>query len=111
MWDPRTGAQIAVLTGHTHPVGGLAVSPDGSWLATTGGDRTIRIFEPLSGRCAAAVCVDRPAHRCVWTSDRRLAAFDGPGGLYLFALVSGNHGATVTPPMSGAPCPGNITGG
>ena len=39
IWDPHTGQTRHTLTGHTGGVEALAVAPDGSWLASAGGDR------------------------------------------------------------------------
>ncbi|WP_125937544.1 SAV_2336 N-terminal domain-related protein [Streptomyces sp. WAC 06738] len=37
------------LTGSTGPVTAVAVSPDGTWLATTGNDETVRILDAATG--------------------------------------------------------------
>ncbi|WP_052398034.1 WD40 repeat domain-containing protein [Streptomyces sp. NRRL F-5123] len=37
------------LTGNTGPVTAVAVSPDGSWLATAGNDETVRIWDTATG--------------------------------------------------------------
>jgi WD40 repeat protein len=49
IWDPSTGQELAVLTGHTDGVVALVVAPDGSWLASAGADTTVRIWNPRSG--------------------------------------------------------------
>jgi WD40 repeat protein len=51
MWDlPEPGektvtAPSRLLVGHTKPITGLAVSPDGRWLISTSYDRTIRLWD------------------------------------------------------------------
>jgi hypothetical protein len=44
-WNPRTGRRIGVLRGHHDILYALAVSPDGTTLATAGYDRIIRIWD------------------------------------------------------------------
>ena len=40
----------AALTGHTRGAVAVAVAPDGSWLVSGGGDRTVRIWDAATGR-------------------------------------------------------------
>ncbi|MGX1127861.1 WD40 repeat protein [Streptomyces glaucescens] len=49
---PHAAFQQA-LTGHTYEVSSVAVSPDGAWLATTGRDRTVRLWDRGTGVCTA----------------------------------------------------------
>ena len=44
IWEAKTGAEIAVLRGHTDWVRRLAIAPDGARLATASFDRTARIW-------------------------------------------------------------------
>jgi WD40 repeat protein len=50
IWDPASGRERAILTGHTRPVDELAVAPDGAWLATASDDGSVRIWDPATGR-------------------------------------------------------------
>jgi WD40 repeat protein len=43
--DPRSGATLAHLVGHTAPVSQLALSPDGKTLASFAPDRTLRLWD------------------------------------------------------------------
>ncbi len=44
LWDAESGLPLLSLGGHTDPVGGIACSPDGDYLATAGFDGTTRVY-------------------------------------------------------------------
>jgi cytochrome c len=48
IWTPGNTEPDAVLEGHTAPIAGLAVSPDGTLLASGSWDQTVRLW-PLAG--------------------------------------------------------------
>ncbi|MGW7367930.1 NB-ARC domain-containing protein, partial [Streptomyces sp. NPDC054841] len=65
IWD-RVGRRCtATLTGHTDSVQSVAISPDGTWLATGGNDKTVRIWNRETGRTAGIW--DRVTRRCTAT--------------------------------------------
>src|SRR5207248_1566863 len=48
-WDIRSGREVDhPYTGHTGEVLAAAYSPDGEWIASGGGDRTIRVWRAAS---------------------------------------------------------------
>ena len=55
IWDPATGQQRGVITGHTGVVTAVAVAPDGSWLATGSHDRSVRIWDLSTGQQRTAL--------------------------------------------------------
>jgi len=49
IWDARTAAPVAVLTGHGSYVTAIAFSPDGRTVATGSNDRTVRTWNAETG--------------------------------------------------------------
>ncbi|WP_170223290.1 WD40 repeat domain-containing protein [Nonomuraea turkmeniaca] len=44
LWDGTTGAELAVLTGHTRPVTDVAFNADATMLATVSADETVKVW-------------------------------------------------------------------
>jgi WD40 repeat protein len=44
IWDPSSGEQLLVLRGHYSAVFSVAFSPDGSRLASVGGEGVVRVW-------------------------------------------------------------------
>jgi WD40 repeat protein len=49
IWQIKTGAELAVLKGHTGPVLSVAVTPDGARVVTASEDKTARIWDAKTG--------------------------------------------------------------
>jgi dipeptidyl aminopeptidase/acylaminoacyl peptidase len=50
VWETATGKEILNIQGHRGPVYGVAFSPDGKRLATSGGDSTIKLWDATTGK-------------------------------------------------------------
>ena len=50
IYDAHTGAEVALLTGHTDWVSSVSFSPDGLTLASGSWDNTVRLWEVASGQ-------------------------------------------------------------
>lgn len=51
LWNADTGELLKSLKGHTHHVFCCAFSPNGNMLVSGSFDETIRLWDPLHGRC------------------------------------------------------------
>ena len=81
VYDPNSGGHVATLAGHADWVYGVALSPDGSRLATAGADGTVKLWHTGENRLLATLVQATPrAHRRVAArrghrlSGRRFAA-------------------------------------
>ena len=67
--------QTAILTGHAEPLTGVSFSIDGKTIATSSEDRTIRLWDPVTGRERAVLATH--------TDSVLLAAFLSGGEMLL----------------------------
>ncbi|MFB8000210.1 NB-ARC domain-containing protein [Streptomyces sp. NPDC056002] len=100
-WPPPDSPHPALqrtLTGHTEKVASVAIAPDGTWLATGGSDRTVRIWDRVSGTCTATLTGHTSAvHSVAIAPDGTwLATSDSARTVRIWDRVSGTCTATLT---------------
>ena len=78
VWDASTGILVAELENDASEAASLAVSADGRWLATSGGD-DVRVFDTSTWRRVATIAGPRVRSLCFDPSGLRLAVgtYDG----------------------------------
>ncbi|KAF8932180.1 hypothetical protein BGZ47_011519 [Haplosporangium gracile] len=74
LWDARTGTAVFVMTDDIDTVSSIAYSPDGNTIALTSWDRTIRIFDTLTGLPVLVSCDDDCLMCLTYSSDGRRIA-------------------------------------
>ena len=72
--DPETAERVAVFSGHTRPVTGVAW-PDGQVLSCSRGDGTLRVWNDAGDCTSVLPCPD--VRRAVFLSATRIVASDG----------------------------------
>ena len=101
LWDPATGINTAVLTGHTGAVTGAAFRPDGQQVASCSGngDCSVRLWDVKAGECTAELKGhERHIGVVVYSSDgATLASGDNIGTILLWDPSSTGGHAPVAP--------------
>jgi len=85
--DVETGAVRRVFRGHDQLIEQCALSPDGKWLASSGRDNTIRLWDAETGREVES-WFKNPGP-VAFSLDSRLLAFEQSGQLHLRDLHTG----------------------
>ncbi|MFE9629610.1 WD40 repeat domain-containing protein [Streptomyces sp. NPDC006463] len=88
---------LRTLSGHTGPVNAVAISPDGTRIATAGADMTVRIWEPGQEAALTPMRTRSRLHILAFGADGRALHVGGDHGLFGYFLQP----ATTTRPMSG----------
>lgn len=91
VYDLEQGGKPIALHGHTNAIGAVAVSPDGSLLATAGGDLMVRFWDQATGQPLEEMSFAMSANSLSFSPDGAYLAIGSKSRLYLVDLASGHH--------------------
>jgi hypothetical protein len=85
------------LIGHKGEARNLAFSPDGKWLASSGFDATVRIWDLATGQPPKVIPADSPIWGLGWSPDGKILGFGGLSSIgKLVDAASGAERATLS---------------
>jgi WD40 repeat protein len=90
VWDASTGIQVAELENDASETSSLAVSNDGRWLATSGGD-DVRVFDTSTWRRVATIAGPRVRSLCFDPSGLRLVVGTHDGVTSIWEIPTSEH--------------------
>lgn len=98
IWEPQTHSLVAGLKGHdSMPIVDLAFTPDGSWLASAGWDKTIHLWDMQEAKLAHVLRGHQGIVYCVRFSPdgSRLASTGADGTVRLWNRETGTELTTL----------------
>ena len=96
--DAATGSKKQILKGHTTAVMSIAWHPGGDRLASASGDRSVRVWDPQTGKLMLSFSdLSSTMETVAWSPDgKTLAAGSEDGTIIIYDAVPGFKAAGIS---------------
>lgn len=95
VWQVETGEAVAILEGHTSPVLSLAFSPDGAQIVSTAADRSVRLWDAVTGEQQRQFALGGAGLHVAFSPDGQRVAAQGERIVRLWNAATGAEIATL----------------
>ena len=96
IYDAETGEELDLFTGHTGPVERLAYSPDGCFIASISDNKTVQLWDAVTGEQKATLNHDDNVTDFLYSPDGSTIITNNQGKVCLWDAVTGEQKATLT---------------
>ena len=101
IYDAETGKELDLFTGHTGSVENLSYTPDGRFIASSSTDRTVRLWDAVTGEQTAILNQDNTVSNFVYSPDGSTITTTNQEKVCLWNVITGEQIATLTEHLYG----------
>ncbi len=96
IYDAETGEELNLFTGHSGPVDRLAYSPNGHFIASSSDDKTVRLWDTVTGEQKVVLNHDNNVTDFLYSPDGSTIITNSQGKACLWNANTGEQKATFT---------------